>query len=419
MSTSTAHSRLTESTTSSSSFPERLARRVLFRQLGALERGGLQVIDAMGREFFGNASSALQGTVRVHDPSFYPRLLTGGNVGAGETYIDALWSTDSLTKVVQVLAANQDVLARVDGGTSWWTKPAHRLAHWLRRNSLAGSRKNIRAHYDLGNEFFELFLDDTMSYSCAYFPRPAATLHEASLAKLERVCRKLRLGPSDHLLEIGSGWGGLACYAATRYGCRVTTTTISRRQYEYATAAIQRRGLADRVRVLLEDYRQLSGSYDKLVSIEMIEAVGHHYFDTYFRAASRLLRNHGLMLVQAITMPDRLYERSRRSVDFIKQYIFPGSCLPSIGAMAESVGRASDLRLVSIEDLTPHYAETLRRWRLAFMARLADVRSQGFDERFIRMWEYYLCYCEGGFRERVIGDQQLLLAKPAWRGDAW
>jgi cyclopropane-fatty-acyl-phospholipid synthase len=291
-------------------------------------------------------------------------------------------------------------------------RPLSIIAHWLRRNTSSGSRRNIAAHYDLGNEFFSLFLDETMAYSCAIFPHPQTTLFEASEAKFDRICGKLALNCQDHVLEIGSGWGGFAIYAAQKYGCRITTTTISRKQFLYAIRQVELAGLKDRVTVIEKDYRELCGSFDKLVSIEMIEAVGHQYFDTFFRVCSERLKPQGMMLLQAIVIPDQPYESYRRSVNFIQRYIFPGGCLPSIGAISHSVGRATDFRLTHLEDITPHYAETLALWRQRFHANLDRVRGLGFSEEFIRTWDFYFCYCEGAFRERAIGNVQILLNKP-------
>jgi cyclopropane-fatty-acyl-phospholipid synthase len=291
-------------------------------------------------------------------------------------------------------------------------KPALRLLHALNRNSRQGSRKNIAAHYDLGNDFFSTFLDPTMMYSCAIFEKPETGLHEASIAKIDRICRKLDLQPSDHLLEIGTGWGGFALHAAKVYGCQVTTTTISRNQYDIAVSRIRQAGLENRITVLLKDYRDLEGTYDKLVSIEMIEAVGHQYLDQYMNKCAELLKENGSMLIQAITINDWIYEKSLRTPDFIKRYIFPGSFIPSISAITHSMKKATDLRLFHLEDITPHYAETLARWRDAFHQNIQTIRAQGFNRVFERMWEWYLCYCEGGFEERALGCAQLLFTKP-------
>jgi cyclopropane-fatty-acyl-phospholipid synthase len=293
--------------------------------------------------------------------------------------------------------------------------PLNRLYHFLRKNTLEGSRKNILAHYDLGNEFYRLFLDETMTYSCGIFEGPDSSLREASVAKYDRICRKLQLEAGDRVLEIGSGWGGFAIHAVTHYGCRVTATTISERQYDLSRKRFAEAGVSDRVALLKRDYRDLAGSFDKIVSIEMIEAVGPQYLDTFFNVCSRCLEAHGMMLLQAITIADWAYERYIRDVDFIKRYIFPGGSLPSVAAMTSAAARATDMRLFHMEDITPHYAATLQRWRENFLTNVDRVRSLGFPEPFIRMWKYYFCYCEGGFRERYIGDVQMLFTKPLCR----
>jgi cyclopropane-fatty-acyl-phospholipid synthase len=307
------------------------------------------------------------------------------------------------------------VMEDLDRGWSRLTAPVHRFSHILRRNTQRGSRKNIVAHYDLGNDFYGLFLDDTWTYSCGIFERDDSSLTEASTAKYERICRKLRLRPEHHLVEIGSGWGGFAMHAAGRYGCRVTTTTISEQQFEMARRRIQEAGLSERVEVVKEDYRNLTGRFDRLVSIEMIEAVGHQYLETFFAACSRLLKEDGLMALQAITMGDHVFDRHKHDVDFIKRYIFPGSCIPSITAMNRAASRRTDLRLYHLEDITPHYARTLREWRRRFFTNIEQVKEMGFPDMFIRMWEFYLCYCEAGFTERYIGDVQMIFAKPMSR----
>jgi len=303
----------------------------------------------------------------------------------------------------------------LDSGQSRIALMLLKIGHWLKRNTQKGSRENITAHYDLGNKFFELFLDPTMMYSAALFADPAASLEAASVAKLEEICRQLSLKPDDHLLEIGTGWGGMAIHAAKHYGCKVTTTTISAEQYEYACQQVREEGLDDRVTLLCEDYRHLTGQYDKLVSIEMIEAVGHQFYKDYFETCSRLLKDDGKMVLQAITIPDRRYEEARDSVDYIKRYIFPGGCLPSLSVMAEHVARDTDMQMVHLRDITEDYAITLARWRERFLLQTEAVEQMGFDQDFIRLWDYYLSYCEGGFRERIIGTVQLALAKPGFR----
>jgi cyclopropane-fatty-acyl-phospholipid synthase len=316
---------------------------------------------------------------------------------------------------VRLFVLNLDALDGLEGGLARFTSPLRKAIHALRRNSRNGSRRNIAAHYDLGNDFFRLMLDDTLMYSAATFEHAGQSLYDAQIARLDHICRKLELKPDDHLLEIGTGWGGLALHAARNYGCRVTTTTISREQWKLARERVHEAGLEQRVEVLCEDYRDLTGTYDKLVSIEMIEAIGHQYYDTYFKRCSELLTPRGAMLLQAITIADQRYEQARRSVDFIQRYIFPGSCIPSVSALTSSIARASDLRVFDLADIGPHYATTLAHWRQNFRANLPRIRALGYDENFIRMWEYYLCYCEGGFAERVLGDVQMLLVKPGNR----
>jgi cyclopropane-fatty-acyl-phospholipid synthase len=351
----------------------------------------------------------------IHDPLTYREIISGGTVGAGESYMRGHWSSPDLVSVVRLFTANMTTLQSMDSSGSWFGSLALRVAHALNKNSLNGSRRNIAAHYDLGNDFFELFLDQSMMYSAAIFQDSNASLEEAALHKLDVLCQQLHLKPTDHLLEIGTGWGGLATHAATHYGCRVTTTTLSREQYEHTQKLVSERGLEQQITVLCEDYRDLEGSYDKLVSIEMIEAVGHEHYSEYFSRCSSLLKPEGLMVIQAITIPDDRYEQAIHSVDFIQRYIFPGGCLPSIGVISKHVVKDTDMQIINLRDITPGYADTLAHWRERFINRLPEVREQGFDEMFIRMWEFYLCYCEGGFRERVIGTAQLTFAKPGYR----
>jgi len=396
---------------------QQLGRRLFLAKLAGLREGELTVIEGGESFTFGRrtAECNLRATIEVLHPQTYADAAFGGTVGAGEAYIGGLWRTDDLTALIRLMIVNRDVMQSMEGGAAIATAPIRRLLHWLNRNSPDGSRRNIAAHYDLGNDLFALMLDETMAYSCAVFERDDATLHEAQLAKFERICRKLRLSPDDHLLEIGTGWGGLAIHAAGRYGCRVTTTTISREQHEWAKEKVAAAGLGDRVTLLLDDYRDLRGRYDKLVSIEMIEAVGARYLDTYTAQCGRLLEPHGAMLLQAITLQDQVYEEALKSVDFIQRFIFPGSFIPSVSAITDSVRRSTDMKVFHLEDIGPHYATTLRRWRENFFAHLPEVRRLGYPESFVRMWDYYLCYCEGGFLERQIGDVQMLLTKPRCR----
>jgi cyclopropane-fatty-acyl-phospholipid synthase len=396
---------------------EKLARRAVLARLAGIEHGVLVLEDGVGITRFGRVTArcALTALVRVHDPRFYTDLAFGGSIGAGEAYMQGYWSSDDLTAVMRVLLHNLAVVDGMEGGLARLALPLRRALHWAARNSRRGSRRNIAAHYDLGNDFFGTFLDPTMMYSGAVFERPGMTLEQASTAKLDRICRRLELKPGDHLLEIGTGWGGLALHAARHHGCRVTTTTISQQQYELARERINAAGLADRITLLREDYRDLGGRFDKLVSIEMIEAVGHQYYDAYFSKCSELLKPDGMMLLQAITIADQRYAAARDSVDFIQRYIFPGSCIPSVAVIADAVARVTDMRLFHLDDIGYHYATTLRHWRGNLFADLGRVRALGYPDEFIRMWEFYFCYCEGGFAEGVLGDAQMLLVKPLAR----
>jgi len=399
---------------------DHVARNAVFSLLSNVRHGRIAIIEDNQRHVSGDAAGAppLQANITVHHPRFYSRLLLGGSIGAAEAYMDGLWSADDLTMVMRIMALNQPVFSAMDKGLARLTTPLNKLYHFARKNTKMGSRRNILAHYDLGNNFYKLFLDKTMAYSCGIFEQEQSTLKEASVAKHDRICRKLELKPGDHIVEIGTGWGGFAVHAARNYGVHVTTTTISDEQYRYSRTRFQKAGLQDQITLLKKDYRDLTGHYDKLVSIEMIEAVGHQYFDTFFKTCSRLLRDNGMMLLQAITIQDQEFKRYTRSVDFIKRYIFPGGCVTSVAAITASVTRATDMRIFHLEDITPHYARTLREWRRRFFANIDKVRAMNFPDTFIRMWEYYLCYCEGGFTERYIGDVQMLLTKPRCRRES-
>ena len=401
---------------------DRWLRARLLARLSGLRHGRLLISDALGETTLGDAapaSGAPDVRLSVLSPDAYQRIATGGSVGAAEAYMDGQWRCDDLVGLIRLLVLNRDLMDAMEGGMARVTGLLLKGVHAFRRNTRDGSRKNIAAHYDLGNELFALFLCDNLMYSSAIFADASEPLEQASRRKLERICRKLDLKPTDHLVEIGTGWGGMALHAALHVGCRVTTTTISKEQHALASRRIHEAGLSDRVTVLLDDYRDLDGQYDKLVSIEMIEAIGHQYLDTYLAKCASLLKPDGLALVQAITIEDHRYEQALRSVDFIKRHVFPGSFIPSISAITGAMGRSTDLRLVSLEDFGPSYALTLRAWRERFMKRLGEVRALGYDERFVRMWEFYLAYCEGGFLERSIGVSQLLLARPGNRRDAW
>lgn len=402
---------------------DRFLRQQLLGQLSQLRHGRLLLTDDGEQLEFGDATADLQIHMEILDPAFYRAVATHGSVGAGEAYMDGLWRCDApgsspgqaLVGLVQLLVRNRDMLDGMESGLARLGGMAMRGWHALRRNTRDGSRRNIAAHYDLGNDFFSLFLSPDLMYSSAIWTDEADTLEIASARKLERICRKLDLKPTDRVIEIGTGWGGFALYAAQHYGCHVTTTTISREQHALASERITAAGLDDRVSLLLKDYRDLEGQYDKLVSIEMVEAIGAPYLDVYFEKLGSLLKPNGLALLQAITIEDHRYAQALTSVDFIKRHVFPGSFIPSINALLASKTRSSDLALTQLEDFGHSYALTLKAWRERFMAHLSQVRAQGFDERFIRMWEFYLAYCEGGFRERSIGVAHLLLAKPGNR----
>ncbi|MGD8471793.1 MAG: cyclopropane-fatty-acyl-phospholipid synthase family protein [Desulfobacterales bacterium] len=398
---------------------DRLARRAIFTLLKRLVYGRITLVENSHRHHFGKVSDrcSLQAEIVVYHPQMYSRIFFGGSIGAAEAYMEGLWSTDDLTTVMRILALNQKAFEDMEKGLARLTAPLYKLYHYVRKNTKAGSRKNILAHYDLGNDFYALFLDETMTYSCAIFEQPDSSLKEASEAKFDRICRKLQLAAGDRVVEIGTGWGGFAVHAARNYDVHVTTTTISDEQQQFAEQRIRSAGLEDRITLLKKDYRDLSGKFDKLVSIEMIEAVGHQYLPTFFRTCSRLLKDDGMMALQAITIGDQIFDRHKRSVDFIKRYIFPGSCIPSITAISTAITEATDLRLLHLEDITPHYVRTLREWRRRFFANIRNVEALGFSDTFVRMWEYYLCYCEGGFAERYIGDVQMLFVKPLCRRD--
>jgi cyclopropane-fatty-acyl-phospholipid synthase len=397
---------------------ERLLRNRLFESLRVLRFGRLVIHDAQGTQEFGTPLAEhpdLSAHVTVKDPRFYRAVASNGTVGVGETYAEGLWHCNDLTALVRLLVRNREFLDGMDSGIAMLAGALLRLWHLLQRNTQSGSRRNIAAHYDLGNEFFRLFLSADLMYSAGLWTEAGDTLETASTRKLDVICRKLDLQPGQRVMEIGTGWGGFALHAAQHYGCHVTTTTISREQHALAAARIAAAGLQDRVQLLLSDYRDLTGQYDRVVSIEMIEAVGANYLPTYFQKIGSLLKPDGLALLQAITIEDHRYERALRSVDFIQRHVFPGSFIPGIAALLDAKSRVSDLALVHQEDFGISYARTLRVWRERFMTRLGEARQQGFDEPFLRLWEFYLAYCEGGFEERSIGVSHLLFARPGAR----
>ncbi len=372
------------------------------------------MVEADRRRGFGPPAAELRATVTVHDPAAWRSPLRG-SVGLGEAYVDGLWETDDLVALFRIAARELNRLGGLRAAVARPRGLAHRLRRAVPENTRAGAKKHIAAHYDLGNDLFAAFLDERMVYSCAYFPDRTAGLEEAQLAKLERICRRLRLGRENHLLEIGTGWGGLAIHAAREHGCRVTTTTISRGQHELASRRVAEAGLAGRVTVLSEDYRDLGGRYDRLASVEMVEAVGWQHFDDFFRCCSELLAPDGLMLLQAITIDDRIYEAEKGARSFANTHVFPGGCLPSNRTIADCLARVTDMREVWREDISAHYPPTLAAWRERFLATWDRLRARGYDERFRRLWTFYLSSSEAGFRERRIGDVQALFAKPQWK----
>ena len=391
---------------------DRICRWLLARFLGRIGEGSLTVLEDGRSRVYGSGPPAASIAVRS---SRMWRLALTGSRGLAEAYAAGLWDSPDLVALVRLAARNAPRLDRLRARLAPARVPVQRLRARLRLSTRRRRRRDIAAHYDLGNRLFSRMLDSTMSYSCAVFEHGGVTLEQAQLAKLEMVCEKLDLGPGDHLLEIGTGWGALAVHAARTRGCRVTTTTISREQYEHALAMVRHARLEDRVTVLLEDYRDLTGSYDKLVSIEMIEAVGWRHTADFLGQCSDLLVANGAMLLQAITIDDRAYPVEKASRSFMNTHIFPGGCLPSLEALARGVAGRTDLQIVDVEDLTSHYVETLRRWRRRFAGHAGELAELGYDERFRRLWTLYLCYCEAGFAERRILDMQLLLGKPRHR----
>jgi cyclopropane-fatty-acyl-phospholipid synthase len=392
-----------------------LVRRFFFGALSRTRGGRLELVEDGRRFAFGLAASKLSAQVELRDPRAY-RWALRGSTGLGEGYVDGLWTTDDLVSVIRIACRNLASWDRWRRFAQPLVGPLQRAIELVPRNTRAGAAANISAHYDLGNELFEAFLDRRLIYSCAYFPEPDSSLDDAQLAKLERICERLELGPDDHLLEIGTGWGGLAIHAAATRGCRVTTTTISREQHAYAVERVREAGLEERVEVVLRDYRDLTGRYDKLVSIEMIEAVGWQYFPAFFAKCAELLEPQGAMFLQAIVIQDDLYEAEKAARSFSNKHIFPGGCLPSLDLITR-LSAANGMRVDWAEEISPHYARTLTLWRDRFNDAWPQLRTRGYDERFSRLWNFYLASSEGGFRERRIRDVQMLLAKPGRQAD--
>lgn len=394
-------------------FSERLCMKLFSALLKGIQTGGLTLrLPDGGRWFFGRRGERLQGEMSVHDYGFFKKAVLGGDVGLGEAYVAGLWDSDDVVALFRVLIRNREALVNGYPATAWLTRLKNRMAHAGRANSSRGVQRNIEAHYDLSNALFETFLDGRLLYSCAVYTDGEDSLEEAQERKIEGILKKAEIEASDHVLDIGCGWGGVALEAAKRTGCRVTGITVSKKQFTFARELAAREGLADRVSILLTDYRHMSGTFDKIVSIEMIEAVGPQYLGAYFAACDRLLKPGGRAVIQAITVPDQIYDAYRRETDWIQKHIFPGGHLLSVSVLANAVARNSRLVIEHLEDIGPHYARTLKDWRMRFQENREAVRSLGFDEAFERKWSYYLSICEAGFRERAIGDIQVVLRKP-------
>lgn len=391
--------------------PKSFFQTIALKQLSKLSKGHVRLVLPNGVHELGDKTSELSVEVVVNDTEFFKSTVLGGSVGAAESYIKSQWQCSDLTTLVRILVLNIELVDGMEGGAAVVLGWVMKLVHLFNKNTLSGSKKNIAAHYDLGNDLFELFLDkDWMMYSSGIYNTPQDTLEQAQANKLHRLCQQLKLNEHDHLLEIGTGWGGCAVFAAQHYGCKVTTTTISQEQFDYAQTRVKQAGLEDKITVLLKDYRLLEGQFDKLISIEMVEAVGHNFLDEYFQRCHDLLTPEGVAIIQAITIQDHRYKQALNSVDFIKRYIFPGSFIPCVSVLTNSAAKAK-LRLIDLKDIGPSYAKTLKDWRLRFFDEIEQVKSLGYSEEFIRMWEFYLCYCEGGFEERSISDVHLLFSK--------
>ncbi|EJN6828560.1 class I SAM-dependent methyltransferase [Vibrio cidicii] len=403
---------------------QKAARRIIFQCLQKMETGTLTVIESFHTESrerserFGTPGNDLSGTnvvatIEVKHPGFYSRVLRGGSIAAGEAYMDGWWDSPDLTALMKLMALNLAALDGLEEQSSWLSKLVYKMAHWANRNTQQNSKKNIHAHYDLGNDLYRAFLDENMLYSSAVFQQETDSLEQAQIHKMDRLCQQLKLKPSDHVIEIGTGWGAMAVYMAKHYGCKVTTTTISEQQYEYTQQLVDKLGLSEQITLLKQDYRDLRGQFDKLVSIEMIEAVGKQYLPSYIKTCQSLLKPGGLMAIQAITIADQRYEYYSDNVDFIQKYIFPGGFLPSVTSLTQATTQHSDLLLRDLYDIGLDYAKTLAHWHRRFNQAETEVRALGYDERFIRMWRYYLSYCEGGFLARTISTVHMTFQRPA------
>lgn len=391
-----------------------LYKKIIHQRLSQIKDAHIIIKDGKSINKYGKPGN-LSAKINILDTAFYKNIILGGTIGASESFIRGEWSSPNLTNVIRVLARNTEAQDKLENLFTLLSQPFLKVMHKLNENSVRGSKKNISRHYDLSNDFFSLFLDKNMMYSSAIYKSSKTSLEDASTNKLDVICKKLNLKKTDHVIEIGTGWGGFAIYAAKNYGCKVTTTTISIEQYKFTKQKIKEAGLGKKIKVLLKDYRLLKGQYDKLVSIEMIEAVGYQFYDEYFKIIGQLLKNDGEALIQAITIKDQRYSKAIQSVDFIQKYIFPGSCIPSITAIQNSLTSSTDLVINDIRDIGHHYARTLSDWRKRFLKNKQEIRKLGFDDKFLRMWLFYFAYCEGGFEEKVISDIHLHITKPGYR----
>lgn len=391
-----------------------LYKKIIHQRLSQIKDAHIIISDGKSINKYGKPGN-LSAKINILDSVFYKNIILGGTIGASESFIRGEWSSPNLTNVIRVLARNTEAQDKLENLFTLLSQPFLKVMHKLNENSVRGSKKNISRHYDLSNDFFSLFLDKNMMYSSAIYKSRKTSLEDASTNKLDVICKKLNLKKTDHVIEIGTGWGGFAIYATKNYGCKVTTTTISIEQYKFAKQKIKEAGLGKKIKVLLKDYRLLKGQYDKLVSIEMIEAVGYQFYDEYFKIIGQLLKNDGEALIQAITIKDQRYSKAIQSVDFIQKYIFPGSCIPSITAIQNSLTSSTDLVINDIRDIGHHYARTLADWRKRFLKNKQEIRKLGFDNKFLRMWLFYFAYCEGGFEEKVISDIHLHITKPGYR----
>ncbi|USD64366.1 cyclopropane-fatty-acyl-phospholipid synthase family protein [Vibrio sp. SCSIO 43136] len=393
---------------------QKIARTLVHKALEQIAVGHLVLVETFGDTVcFGDEKQGLSAVIEIHDPDVYQRVIKAGDIGAAEAYMDKQWDSQDLTILMQVMAANLSALDALESNQSWLSKCVNQVKHWFNRNTLTGSKKNIEAHYDLGNDLYTTFLDTRMLYSSGIFHSECDSLEEAQLNKMERLCQELELDSSDHVLEIGTGWGAMAIYMATHYGCKVTTTTISEEQHAYTQALIKQNKLEDRIELLKQDYRTLTGRYDKIVSIEMIEAVGEKFLPSYISQCNSLLKKGGKLAIQSITIADQRYDHYANSVDFIQKYIFPGGFLPSVTQLCVQMTQGSQLVMRDLKDIGLDYADTLAHWHHRFNLAAHHLQSKGYDERFCRMWRYYLSYCEGGFRAKTISTVQLTFEKVA------